>query len=863
MISPRKISRNLRGLALPMTIIAVAGLALLLVGLLTVLTLERKTARSYSDAARADLAVESGLAVALGTLSEIAKRDDSVVFRVEDPIQPTVTVDTDVRPLGFREQFFTYGAVYENGNWRGLPLFSGSQEIGLGPDRINAAPLEAVLRNHIPETHDLGRLDEHDQNIPRAKWVDVPATDPKGYDMRYAFWIEDLSGRIDARHAGSEPVDRRLSTAELDMTTILEPGSSKGGVPEAMDKKRDELRTSASVRPILSAGEAKLIEPYIDYYAPDTYVLPQAVVPQGFGYPDAGKPAPDLNAFVDSKDVTGIADQIDRNLPQLKNRRGGFLATDDYVHTIAASIIDYADTDSNPTVDTDPATPSYRGVDSYPFVNELFDRYTWIGGTANSVRIKVETFVELWNPSNQGITGVVFFVNENKHEISVPPNGPQKFTDSGTFVKAGANIPANGFLVLNLGSTEYNFPASSSFPPSGLEFPRPTTESNFKLRWNGRIVDIARGGLQRTDGTLKFGDNNRKWKGNSSPALDYSIGQSGDPRSSYYVNTWVFANNYDANSNWGGRCLKRGISNTNYNKVRIQDWADSGSNSTPGTKASDGTLPTAVALPANQPDLAPAFISNAGRYHSLGELGNIFDPAQLTNVNSTSPVGNASAGGGFTLAIGRPEFGAFDREGRRSAQLLDLFSIKPEISASSRVGRPVNINTAPREVLRTLVAGVDLDADPAVSNVLPPSVDKTGDVFADYVIAQRKVHPLRGPVGLEQHPQESCLAEKPFQPERHHFFWFPRYLPCHCRAAQGMGRRGARGTPTQNTQPRHLHIEDLPHRRRGRGPQPERRGNRTRDTGIPLFRGTGARPSDRSAHPRLERLSSTHHHQAL
>ena len=147
MISPRKISRNLRGLALPMTIIAVAGLALLLVGLLTVLTLERKTARSYSDAARADLAVESGLAVALGTLTEIAKRDDSLVFRLEDPTNPTVNASE--RPLGFREQFFTYGAIFEDDAWKVTPLFSAADSITAGNRRIDTLPLRNALDDYI------------------------------------------------------------------------------------------------------------------------------------------------------------------------------------------------------------------------------------------------------------------------------------------------------------------------------------------------------------------------------------------------------------------------------------------------------------------------------------------------------------------------------------------------------------------------------------------------------------------------------------------------------------------------------------------------------------------------------------------
>ena len=53
-----------------------------------------------------------------------------------------------------------------------------------------------------------------------------------------------------------------------------------------------------------------------------------------------------------------------------------------------------------------------------------------------------------------------------------------------------------------------------------------------------------------------------------------------------------------------------------------------------------------------------------------------------------------------------------DADGRRAAQLLDIFRVEP-LSAGSIVNqdRKININTAPREVLRALVSGVNLEYD--------------------------------------------------------------------------------------------------------------------------------------------------------
>ena len=771
------------GFALPMTVIAVAGLTLLLVGLLTVLSLERKTARSYSDAARADLAVESGLAVALASLSEIAGRDDSLVFRIEDPLEPQAPASE--RPSGFREQFFTYGAVFENNAWRGIPLFSGETETNLGADRIDAEDLNSALTAYVAEATVIGTITEHDANIPRAKWVDVPSSDPDGYDMRYAFWIEDLAGRIDGKTAGTLPRGEGLSPAEIDYATILDPQAADPVLPPPLIAARGNLRTSASLRAVFEnpSAEAKLLEPHIHFYDTLPYTPPPKLIPQGFGYADAGQPAPDLNTFVEDKDVDGIAEHIGRQLPSFADRKGGFPAGEDYLKTLAASLIDYADTDSDAT-----SGSGYRGVDSYPFVNELFDRYEWVSIPPGEIAVKVETYVELWNLSQQTVSGNMEFTNVNKHKIKIPLVGDRQFTEV-TFPPQAVTIPPNGFLVVPLGERIYIFP-EGAFQPSELNFVDPskgidhvTTENTFLLKWNGKTIDTARGGLQRSDGNLKAGFSQRKWKGNGSPAHDWSIGQSGDPRASWYINNKVFYTNYEEGSNWSGRALKRSIGVTKpFREVRLEKWGDRGSNSDPGIDSgTDARVPTATRIvlkstgaplnpdrvyPANQPEMAPAFISNAGIYTSLGELGHIFDPAQWSSVESATGTASHLAGGGFTLAIGRPEFAPFDNDGQRAAQLLDIFSL-PEANPSAA---RVNVNTAPREVLRSLLAGVALDADPMAPGVSPKQLQAVGDVFADHVIAHRNASPLRALSDLNNLRKQPLTLRDPANPEHTPFF---------------------------------------------------------------------------------------------
>ncbi len=762
------------GIALPMTLLSIGALLLLLVGMLTILGLERKTARSYSDATRAELALESGLAHALSLLSEISCRDDALVFRIDDPEQPTLA--SDQRPLGYREQFFTYAAIFENDAWQAIPLFSNSPRHTLGDRQINARELSSNLTQYTASAQTLTPISQHDQNIPRAQWTELP-TEPT---LRYAFWIEDLSGRLDGKHVGEEMRDQGTSTSEIDPTTIFDSSSSSGKMPSVMNEERDSLRTSASLRNLLDKEAVSRIEPYITYL-PERLHSPK-MIPHGFGYVDAGKPAPDLSSFVQIGNVTTLSNHIARNLPQFTTRRGGFPPSENYIKTLAASIIDYADADNNPTIGI-----GYRGIDSYPFVNELFDRYEWIASSNGNVNIKVETFVELWNPSQLSISGEIRFTNANRHKINIPPAAAHDFSPV-EFTPLNITMPPNGFLVIPIGEHTYAF-AAGAFMPSQLNFTE-TFESNYSLKWNNHEVDFARGGLQRTSGLLRAGSGERKWKGNASPAHDTSIGQFGDPRASIYINSPIIANSYDANSNWGGRALKHGIASYKptlpYAEVRINQWPDSGSSTLPGVRPvgdqrrpgatsimnSNGTPYVSGVYPANQPDRAPAFISNLGHYDSLCELGNIYDPVQWSDVRSRTSTASSKAGGGFSLAIGRPEFLAFDNEGQRAAQLMDLFSLPPENPHSRRI----NINTAPREVLRCLLAGVSLKADPLAPDVSPRYQETIGDLFADRVIAHRNQSPLRGLSDLNNlriHPLET---RDPADPKDTPFFGNPDFF---------------------------------------------------------------------------------------
>lgn len=739
----RKKRRSQRGFALLMSVLAVAGLMVMLIGLLSMLTLERKTARSYSDAARADMALQSGLAEAIGTISPIANRDDTLVFRMEDTEAEIDSSADSSAPSP--EHFFTFGAQYDTQKkeWRVSPFASGFKQILGGSDVPNTTTIKQAMLDYEPvEIAGVGR---GNVAVPKASWVNFgEKTDP--FTMRYAWWAEDLTGRIDGAHAGSEPRDLGLDAREVGLFTIFNSSAEKDGAgPEdALITQRQNLRSTASVRQFLSEANAKIIEPFLTYNLPRE-INAAPLIPHGFGYPDAGQKALDINDLIAKRDVEKIASHIDRNLPLWNTtRKGGFPPTENYTKTIASSIIDYADLDSDATIGI-----GYRGVDSYPFVNELYDQYLWTNTANNKVVVRVTTYVELWNPCQHPITGKVQFENINLHNIRIPPAATHTFTSAILPFNEQVNIAPNMFYVLNCGHKDYEFP-SGSFPPASLDL-LTTTTSSFKLRWNGQVVDWARGKLQRQN--PKLNAQVPKWVGNASCPSNWTMNQWADPRNNFYNTQFWFNNTYSgntANSSFGGRNLLRNEYPSAFSQQLVSKWPDRGSDTLPGPKpTSDAVTPTQLRtqFPKTEELKAPSYIGNYsdGNLQNIAEIGNIFDPAQWNSWTNPNATPESRAGGGITLAIGRPEYAPFDKVGLRAAQLLDLFTISNASTAQHDTRVPkININTAPREVLRTLIAGQPLKIDPVQPTIFPPKDQTIGDRFADAVIAWRQHAPLRG-----------------------------------------------------------------------------------------------------------------------
>jgi hypothetical protein len=202
----------------------------------------------------------------------------------------------------------------------------------------------------------------------------------------------------------------------------------------------------------------------------------------------------------------------------------------------------------------------------------------------------------------------------------------------------------------------------------------------------------------------------------------------GDPRISYScISDWATLNNITS-ALWQGRQTDTGGRQQNF----LSTWADRDfiRDNIPlgSTLASLSADPTVIPSSYSniQAALAPAQIRN-GPMQSIGEIGHIFDPAQVNNTGGNPSGGTPASyyrpGGGRSLRVGQPEFtfatGSWNQSSLRAIELVDIFSVHS--TNSNSMGYPVtygkiNINTAPKEILEAIFHGITINSDPAANS---------------------------------------------------------------------------------------------------------------------------------------------------
>jgi type II secretory pathway pseudopilin PulG len=420
--------------------------------------------------------------------------------------------------------------------------------------------------------------------------------------------------------------------------------------------------------------------------------------------------------------------------------------------------------------------------------------------------VKATGFVQLWNMSNKEInSGALTFTDINRYYAYVGGTSEaHKFDDaigSKTIPFSAANpLLPNEFKVFQVYDHVYHFDSGLAVRPTGAAAtvylgsengPKIDPETcGYITKWNGKVVERAGQGVldgARDDGTDKYVSLNYsglqrnyvapetpnsasdpKWRG-TLPGLRYddfaeTLFNVGDPRSAYYI-TEVQANvAYDKQSAWWGRIYQSGLvagGNWKAAETTVASWPDGGHSTVKGllpgttTKEPMGLAPA----PATESGKAPARINGTGQFGSITELGRIYDPIQWKPAGfppldradfeakwktawKSDMVADADYGCASTLRIGSPEFKNFDTEDARAARLLDLFSV----TGRSTTRGLVNLNTANRESLRALAAGIKIGSNNIDTAITPatvhgprntPATPVEADKFADTVIKNR------------------------------------------------------------------------------------------------------------------------------
>jgi hypothetical protein len=781
------------GFTLPAILVVTGALLILAVGILIVAGVERGTARSFVDRQRAELAARAGLEDIRGILNQEAANDDFLI------LQSTPTNDIAAGRDPAPQLFLARGKLDENDktkySYRYIPLFSALTQPA---EKALAAPAVEPCLTDPKSSEPLENQFTKFTTLPytdkaRASWL--PVKDDKGRTVaRYAFWVEDLQGKLDPGIAGNldgeaqthvrepypfpapgldDPATGATEQTALNQVALyaIDPAATETDQKELgknliqnrklLISPDSQLAAAKIPTPLQRDASGHLIDPKFraaeESLAADIRSYKeQPIVPFATGIDPsaAGKPKLNLNKLLATGGdaaVTEMADFIRKALPHFEDRKGGF--PDDYLKTLAANAIDYADPDKDATIGND-----YRGLDAYPLVSEFLMRFKWENVLTENGRkfmvLSASTYVELWNMTDQPVSGNAQVTYETAYNFQLGANPSVSLAD---FTDATPKLPEsdgyhwfpvftvdlkpNEYRVITCGTVTYKIDAGSSavFIPSPLVLEGETfgsSKAGYRLKWNGRIVDQSRGGLHRNNSSLNYPTNTaskpRQRTRTTIPSHSHTRGGAfknnmGDPRMSFYnqapQDANVYPDNYSPNRRnirWGTIYSSDGATKPKvYGRVMPSEWPDGGHNSTYESNSfctedervnpeDPRFFPSATSALRNPVvEEAPMRLSSLGRFLGATELGRVYDPIMWENAmpagaglpwGDVTSASNSSTdfGGGNTLRIGRPEHPLFDvaaTPGMEAYRLLDLFhaGMSSSADAAEREGSLVKI----------------------------------------------------------------------------------------------------------------------------------------------------------------------------
>ena len=741
-------------------LLVVTLLAIIMVAFMQTSMMARTSAKSFGDIKEATFAAEAGLEIAISQLVLAAGTNQAFVtglVNAPDSNWPLTVIGQ--RDLTNKYQL--------------MPLVSGPTNllVGFGVDgwqssfeaynaaRTNVDPAKAIdvntSRKYIQATNSTSAY--------RAAWVTLTnAIDGITNYTRFAYVIVDEQGKLNpALHDGT-------GSAQTNATNWY-----GGAYDIALTNAGAQRLTSAQANLIRSSSNSFFQStPTLGQAFPDRSAYEAVkhlftaqtnptfdVIPQWL--PEGGKPKYNINDLATNSTFGAtpearalqIASVISRNLTNFYQRDPALRGTNSetYLNRIAANIVDYIDSDGSFTR----VAGDDSGMEKTVFPTTISERIQCVEGGAGTPAhsraiIDSQFFVSVWNPYTQPIEvrdAQLRIWNRPTYTFgNAPVMQPPEYNVT---INPGLTIRPNEFGVLafdvqrlptmNLAS------GATTNGPVGAEANN-QKYVQYELRVNGEIVaksqgvdasGLAIGGGLDHDKTLISGVNflvgtNNAW-------INAQIDQHGtivsDPRfASMYQTVWygtIEPTYYTDSTYWKGR---RGVG---ANSHAYQDFSlmwrkrdNVPRNGTVGSKpGSVATLPSSLVSTYKDADAsaAPGVIRD-GPMASIGELGHIFDPVHADNDLSTTNGKSGKFeyesvyqnGGARTLRIGQPEFQAsgannWNTNGRRSLELLDLFTVNSTNLVTGGVVGRINPNTAPRDVLATLFAGIRLSGDQEMS----------------------------------------------------------------------------------------------------------------------------------------------------
>ena len=796
--------------ALVTTLFVLVVLCTITVAFLQTMTMERAVSRSLKNKFKADLAAEAGANMVAQAMTEAIGTHAGFLV-----------LSTNISPALTPIFYIQTGSNDATSNV--LPLVSGDLTNYLGTRSSSTSALtdylaQATNTNNAINANKLNGnyriLANSGPTNFNAPWIHF--TNANGEtNSRVAFFVVDEQSKLNLAHHGwSTNTNRAGWSNSPSLVPIAIPGNTN-----LLTTNAAVAFASATNKSHFVGNLAQIFSDRADYESKKhlyTYATgpSQDFIPSGYtningtfsNYAQAHLPKWNINNLASnisfgttaSLRASNIAQVINTNLPNfgkrdiaMSNGLGGSYFR--YLERISASILDYIDSDTDVTILPD-ASPlgEPAGKELAPLVTGIAEKYNWISesgsGTAWTNKITQTVFVQLWNPYQTNLSGNLSLEVTTYRPIKMPGLGSQILPNAGTI--AINNLRPNEMKVFKTATVTNT--VISTLKGSALVGNRPYLEptasanaffehhSRFDARWNGVLFDrtanlatnfftnnqgLPKSAMGKTIETrINLGGPNRF--AINYPSCGYFAGPKGyravaDPRqNAISPYDWEAPAPTNSEVRWNGR-------NT-FTNESSQDYANTFSSrdvvrASPLEGASiDLTLadPTSAAssYSISESTNAPFYLRNA-KMESIGELGNIYDPAQLNDVGFSTAGSDSwyASGGGRTLRMGIPEFDYpasgiapsgsekaapnWSSPGFRSLHLVDLFTIAETNASGIPTRAPkININTAPKEVLTALFYHLSQNADPAFTNSSLTSHAATQ--LANLVISNRPYYNL-------------------------------------------------------------------------------------------------------------------------